>query len=248
MGNPLLKPQTVTSYEVGYRGQFGRRVFITLDAYAAHIENFTTSQLPAGTTRLNPKYQAWTAPPAVPVASRATVETAVLNALAARGSTVQNGLTRLPDGTTAIVLSFGNVGAVDEWGVELGSNVSLTSVLTFSASYTWYNSAIRQNLVGNVLSPNTPHNKSTVALEYGGPQGITLGVDARIVSPYHWTWGVWDGDVPASQTLSANAGYRINPHLRLYANATNLFNQKRFQLYGGSVVGRRVLAGVTSTF
>jgi len=248
LGNPLLKPQTVTSYEVGYKGQFGRLVFITLDAYAAHIENFTTSQLPAGTTRLNPKYQAWTAPPAVPVASRATVETAVLTALAARGSTVQNGLTRLPDGTTAIVLSFGNVGAVDEWGVELGSNVSLTSVLTFSASFTWYNSAIRQNLVGNVLSPNTPHNKGTVALEYAGPRGISLGVDARIVSAYHWTSGVWNGDVPASQTLSANVGYRINPHLRLYANATNLFNQKRFQLYGGSVVGRRVLAGVTSTF
>ncbi len=248
LGNPLLKPQTVTSYEVGYKGQFGRRVFITLDAYAAHIENFTTSQLPAGTTRLNPKYQPWTAPPEVPAASRATVEAAVLKALAVRGSTVQNGLTRLPDGTTAIVLSFGNVGAVDEWGVELGSNVSLTSVLTFSASYTWYNSAIRQNLVGNVLSPNTPHNKSTVALSYAGRQGIDVALDARIVSRYHWTSGVWDGDIPASQTVNVKAGYRLNPHLHVYANATNLLDQQRFQFYGGSVIGRRVLAGVTSTF
>ncbi len=248
LGNPLLVPQTVTSYEVGYKGQFGRRVFITLDTYADHTENFTTGLLPVGTARINPKYQPWTAPPEVPAASRAAVEAAVLNALAARGSTVRNGLTRLPDGTTAIVLSFGNAGTVDEWGVELGSSVSLTSALTFSGSYTWYNSAIRQNVVGNVLSPNTPHNKGAVSLSYAGRQGIDLGLDARFVSPYRWTAGVWDGDVPASQTVSVNAGCRINPHLRLYVNATNLFDQQRFQVYGGSVIGRRVLAGATSTF
>src|SRR3989449_5456002 len=123
---------------------------LTLDAYAARIENFTTGQLPAGTTRLNPKYQPWTAPSAVPAGSRAAVEAAVLSALAVRGSTVQNGLTRLPDGRTAIVLSFGNAGTVDEWGVEFGSTVSLSRTLTVSGSYTWYNSAIRDNLGGNV--------------------------------------------------------------------------------------------------
>jgi len=248
LGNPLLVPQTVTSYEVGYKGQIGWRAFITLDAYAARIENFTTGQLPAGTTRLNPKYQPWTAPSTVPAASRAAVEAAVLSALAARGSTVQNGLTRLPDGTTAIVLSFGNVGTVDEWGVEFGSTVSLSRALTVSGSYTWYNSAIRDNLVGNVLSPNTPHNKGAISLAYAGRQGIDAGVDARIVSGYHWTTGVWDGEIPASQMVNLSAGYRINPHLRVYVTATNLFDQQRFQVYGGSVIGRRVLAGATSTF
>ncbi len=247
-GNPLLVPQTVTSYELGYKGQIGRRAFITLDAYAARIENFTTNQLPAGTTRLNPKYQRWTAPSAVPAASRAAVEAAVLSALAVRGSTVQNGLTRLPDGTTAIVLSYGNVGTVDEWGVEFGSSVSLSRALTVSASYTWYDSAIRDNLVDNVLSPNTPHTKGAVSLAYAGRQGIDVGVDARIVSGYHWRAGVWDGDIPASQTVNVKAGLRINPHLRVYAYATNLFDQQRFQVYGGSVIGRRVLAGATTTF
>jgi outer membrane receptor protein involved in Fe transport len=248
LGNPSLVPQTVTSYEVGYKGQIGWRAFITLDAYAARIENFTTGNLPAGTTRLNSTYLPWTAPSAVPAASRAAVEAAVLSALAARGRTVQNGLTRLPEGTTAIVLSFGNAGTVDEWGVEFGSSIALSRVLTVGASYTWYNSAIRDNLLGNVLSPNTPHDKGAISLGYAGPQGIDVGVDARIVSRYRWTTGIWDGDIGASQTVNLNAGYRINPHLRVYATATNLFDQQRFQVYGGSVIGRRVLAGVTSTF
>src|SRR2546429_5104199 len=113
------------------------------------MENFTTGQLPAGTTGLNPMFRPWTAPGDVPAGSRAAVEAAVLSALAARGSTVQNGLTRLPDGTTAVVLSFGNVGTVDEWGVEFGSSISLSRVLSASANYTWNNSAIPHNVVGN---------------------------------------------------------------------------------------------------
>ena len=247
-GNPRLVPQTMTSYEVGYKGQFGRRVFVTLDAYDARVQSFQTGLLPAGTTRLNPAYQPWTAPPAVPAASRAKVEAAVLSTLTAL-STVKNGLTRLADGTTAIVLSYGNVGTVDEWGVELGGSAALTNGLTLSASYTWYNFAIRQNrLVSNVLVPNTPQHKGALALQYASRQGVDLSVDARIVPRYHWTTGVWDGEVPASQIVNLNAGYRISPHVRVYAYATDLFDQQRFQVYGGSVIGRRVLAGVTSTF
>lgn len=248
LGNPRLMPQTVTSYEVGYKGQFGRRVFITLDAYDAHIENFLTGALPAGTTGVNPDFKPWTAPPEVPAASRAEVEAAVLRALAALLGRVKDGLTRLADGTTAIVQSYGNAGTVDEWGVELGSSVSVTSGLTFSASYTWYNFAIRHNLALNVLVPNTPQHKGTVALAYSGPQGISLGVDARIVSRYQWRSGNWDGDIPASEIVNLNAGYRISPHLRVYADVTDVFDQRRFQVYGGAVIGRRVLAGMTSTF
>jgi len=244
LGNPVLAPQTVTSYEAGYKGQIGWRAFITLDAYAARIENFTTSMLPG----VNPMYPRWTAPPEVPAADRATVESAVRNALAPRGSAVQNGLTRLPDATTAVVLSFANVGTVDEWGVEFGSSISLSRVLTTSASYAWYNSAIRDNVAGNVLSPNTPRTKGVISLTYAGRQGIDVGVDARIVSGYHWTMGLWDGDIPASQMVNLSAGYRINPHLRVFANATNLFDQQHFEVYGGSVIGRRVLAALTSTF
>ena len=248
-GNPLLVPQTVMSYEVGYKGQLGPRVFITLDAYDAHIQNFGTSQLPAvpvGGTPLNPKYQPWTAPNEVLPADRAAVEAAARNALAPLGNTVHNGLTRLADGTTAIVLSYGNVGVVDEWGVEFGSSVSLTRAVTVTASYTWYTFAIRQP--GDGLSSNTPTHKGTVALAYAGRQGITLGVDARLVAGYHWRSGVWDGDIPASQTVNVRAGYRLSPHVRVYANATDLLDQQRFQMFGGSVIGRRVLAGMTSTF
>jgi outer membrane receptor protein involved in Fe transport len=119
--------------------------------------------------------------------------------------------------------------------------------LTFSGAYTWYNFAIRQNITGNVLAANTPRNKGTLALDYVGRQ-VTLGVDARIVAGYPWSSGIWVGYIPPSQTVNLDAGYRINPHIRAQAIATNLLDQRRFQVYGGAVIGRRVLVAATSTF
>ena len=37
-------------------------------------------------------------------------------------------------------------------------------------------------------------------------------------------------------------------YVRLHATATNLLDQQRYQLFGGSVIGRRVLGGVTASF
>jgi hypothetical protein len=51
---------------------------------------------------------------------------------------------------------------------------------------------------------------------------------------------------PRCGTLGA--GFRVNNNLRIHGTATNVLDQKRFQLYGGSVIGRRVLGGLTANF
>jgi outer membrane receptor for ferrienterochelin and colicins len=247
LGNANIVPQTVTSYDVGYKGQFGRRVFLTVDAYDSRTENFTTGAL-AAATGLNPAFQPWVAPLTVPAAYTAKVDSAVQNALLAKSATFANGFTRLANGASAVVLSYGNAGTVDEWGVEFGSSIQITNVVTVSASYTWYNSAIIQNVANNVLVANTPHNKGSVAVDYIGRQGLNLSIDARFVDSYPWYYGVWNGPIPSTQTVDVTGGYPITPHLRFSVAATDLLNQLRYQIYGGSVIGRRVLAGLTTTF
>jgi len=246
-GNPHLLPQTMTSYEAGYKGQLGRRVFVTVDLYDAHIQNFTSGLHPAAKARLNPDYPPWMSPETVAGQYRSAVDSAVQSLLLGAGNaSAADGLTRLGDGTTAIVYSSGNVGVVDEWGVEVGANLSLSKALSLSASYTWYNFAIRRNPLGDDLSANTPRHKGTVALSYTGRRGLDLGLETRVVAGYQWSSGIYEGYVPPCQTVNANAGYRINSRLRVYATGTNLLNQQRFQFYGGSVLGRRVLAGMTT--
>jgi iron complex outermembrane receptor protein len=246
-GNPWVVPQTMTSYELGYKGQLGSRAALTIDIYDAHIPNFATGLLPAGTTHLHPWYEPWTAPTQVAAADRAMVEAAVLDALTPLGKNVKNGLTRLIGGTTAVVMSYGNAGVVDERGLEIGGSVSLSRTLSVSAGYTWYTFAIRHNLADNVLVPNTPRHKGALSLAYTSDR-FDFDCAARFVARYHWTTGTWDGDIPASQIVDLNGGYRIYPRWRLYVSGTDILNQQRFEVYGGAVIGRRVVGGVTTTF
>ena len=147
-------------------------------------------------------------------------------------------------------MSYGNLGVVDEWGIELGSSVALTRALTFSCAATpGTTSPSGRTSRTDPLFHNTPEHKGTVALEYAGRQGITLGVDARIVD-----WVPLDARACGTgisrrvRVVNLHAGYRINPHVRVYAIGTNILDQQHFEIYGGSVNGRRVLAGVTTTF
>jgi len=58
---------------------------------------------------------------------------------------------------------------------------------------------------------------------------------------------VWFGRVPDRQALDVSLSHQLSPNLRLRAVATNLLDQERYQVYGGSVIGRRILAGATWT-
>jgi outer membrane receptor protein involved in Fe transport len=78
--------------------------------------------------------------------------------------------------------------------------------------------------------------------------GFDARVAARFVSAYDWAAGTFFGDIPASQTVDISAGYQVSGWLRIHAIGTNILDQKRYQVYGGSVLGRRVIAGVTATF
>ena len=85
-------------------------------------------------------------------------------------------------------------------------------------------------------------------MQYSGAQGLDLGLMLRRQTAFNWAAGVFSGVVDWSQTVNVNAGYRVGNNLRIHAVATNVFDQKRFHIYGGSVIGRRVIAGVTATF
>ena len=91
--------------------------------------------------------------------------------------------------------------------------------------------------------PNTPSKKMTVSVSYAGRQGFDGNVTVRLVDGYPWAAGIFQGYVPAAELVNLSAGYQISNYVRLHATATNLLDQQRYQLFGGSVIGRRVLGG-----
>lgn len=135
-----------------------------------------------------------------------------------------------------------------ERGFEVGVGYQLTDQIRTDISFAGFDFEVRSQQVGDQLVPNTPSKKANIALSYFDEQGFDANLSLRLVDGYSWAAGVFAGYVPAAELLNLGAGYRVNNYLRIHATATNLLDQQRFQLYGGSVIGRRVIGGITANF
>ena len=267
LGNAALDVEKVTGWEIGYKGTLGERVYVTADAYSNELTDFVTDLLPG----VNPAYPSYGITDEVNVPDELTALDARLASLGlpanhplrapipllqaghgqlAAGTRIQgaNALATLPDGSRGIVLSYTNAGEVTERGIELGLGYQFTPEIRGDVSFTGFDFEVKSQQVGDQLVPNTPSKKASFSLSYTGAQGFDGNVTLRLVDGYDWAAGIFQGYVPASEYLNVSAGYRINNFVRVHATATNLFDQERFQMYGGSVIGRRILGGVTATF
>jgi iron complex outermembrane receptor protein len=269
LGNADLDVEKVTGWEIGYKGSLGDKVYITADAYINQLRNFVTDLLPG----VNPTYPSYRLTDEVNVPDELAALDARLallglpanhplrapiplllggHAQLQQGTTIQGGnaLATLPDNSRAIVLSYTNAGKVTERGVEIGLGYQFTPEIRGDVSFTGFSFDVDESeqAAGDQLVPNTPSKKATFSLTYAGQQGFDGNVTLRLVDGHDWAAGIFQGYVPASELLNVSAGYRINNYVRIHATATNLFDQQRFQLFGGSVIGRRLLGGVTANF
>jgi outer membrane receptor protein involved in Fe transport len=273
LGNAALDVETVTGWEAGYKGSLTDKAYITADFYINQLRNFVTDLLPgvnsaypsfaltdgvnvpAELTALDQRIQqldgAGQLPPGAAAQLRGPIPVLLGGyAQLVAGTTLQgaNALATLPDGSRAIVLSYTNAGKVTERGMEIGMGYQFTPEFRGDASFTGFDFTVNSFRQGDQLLPNTPSKKASFSLTYAGLQGVDANVTVRLVDGYQWAAGVFQGYVPSSEFVNASAGYRVNNYLRVHATATNLFDEKRFQLYGGSVIGRRVLGGITASF
>jgi outer membrane receptor for ferrienterochelin and colicins len=273
LGNAALDVEKVTGWEIGYKGDISNKAYVTVDGYINRLTNFVTDLLPG----VNPAYPSFNLTDGVNLPAELTAldqriqqlqqggqltaqQAAALRApiplllggygqlSAATQIQGANALATLPDGSRAVVLSYTNAGRVTERGVELGLGYQFTPEIRADASFTGFDFTVNSQAAGDQLLPNTPSKKATFSVTYAGQQGLDANVSLRLVDGYQWAAGLFQGYIPSSEFLNLSAGYRINNYVRIHATATNLLDQERFQLYGGSVIGRRVLGGITATF
>ncbi|MFZ5623531.1 MAG: TonB-dependent receptor [Gemmatimonadota bacterium] len=158
----------------------------------------------------------------------------------------------LEDGSKALVVSYGQAGRVKQRGIEVGVGYNITSEFRADLGYAffdseYFNSTLEGVQQGDLVQPNTPKHKGSAGLSYVG-QRLDFSAQVLLQDGFQWAAGVYAGWVPSSQIVNANLGFKINNNLRVFANAMNLFDQQRYSLFAGSVNGRRILGGVTTTF
>jgi outer membrane receptor protein involved in Fe transport len=273
LGNANLDVEKVTGWELGYKGSLSNTLYFTADFYINKLKNFVTDLLPAvnpayptfqltdgginvpaDLTALDQRIQQLEAggqiSPAQAAALRAPIPVLQAGyASAVAGTTIGGapGLATLPDGSRAVVLSYTNAGRVTERGVELGLGYQFTPEIRGDVSFTGFDFTVNSQQAGDQLLPNTPSKKATFGLSYAGSQ-FDANASLRLVDGYPWAAGVFQGYVPSSEMVNVGVGVRLTNTIRLQGTATNLLDQKRFQLYGGSVIGRRVIGGLTASF
>jgi outer membrane receptor protein involved in Fe transport len=176
---------------------------------------------------------------------------AVRNALLANPASVTagRGLTRLENGATAIVVTYTNAGKVTQWGLEAGAGWQMSRTLRTDATLTLFDYSVDRAKVaqGDSLLANTPSAKATVSLSFADRK-LSAGTSLRAVKGYAWAAGAFNGFIEPSVSFDANVAYDLNNNFKLFATANNLTDSQKFAIYGGSVNGRRVLAGFTTRF
>jgi outer membrane receptor protein involved in Fe transport len=273
LGNADLDVETVLGWELGYKGSLSNGLYFTADFYINSLENFVTDLLPG----VNPNYPTFQlTDDGINVPADLTALGQRIDQLEAGGQitpaqaamlrapipTLQGGyagvvagttiggvpaLATLANGSRAVVLSYSNAGEVTERGVELGLGYQFTPEIRGDVTFTGFDFEVESQAAGDQLLPNTPSKKATVGLSYAGPR-FDANASLRLIDGYQWAAGVFQGYVPSSELLNMAAGFRLNNNFRIHGTATNLLDQERFQLYGGSVLRRRVLAGLTANF
>lgn len=233
-GNASLKVEKITGYEIGYKGVlFDKKVFLSIDGYYNIAKDFITDLLPG----VNPEY------PFVPPAGFAgnpALEQAIFAA-------TSGGLTQI-NGRPAIVVSYTNAGKVNEQGVEVGVNYYINEEVQLSGNWTWYDFKVKEQQKGDILLPNAPKHKFAAGFLWTRPDGIDLSLSARNVQPFTWAAGVFAGPIPAYTIVNGSVAYRVSKNYRLGITVTNLFDNKVYQLFGGSLIGRQAIASITATF
>ena len=128
-GNSNLDVEKVESVEIGYAGNFGSRMRISVDAYRNTMRNFISDLTPG----INPAYPPYQAPAELPPGLKAALEQSLNAAIP--------GLTNLPNGRPQIVYSNGNVGLVTSRGVEVESAFQPHPEWSLAMSYTSFDFA-----------------------------------------------------------------------------------------------------------
>jgi iron complex outermembrane receptor protein len=235
-GNSALEVEKIQSYEAGYSGIFGQKLFLTVDYYKSRIENFVTDLLPG----VNPAFGAYTPPAGVSAAVAARLIATLRGALGTRFS----GFTNLANGQPALVFSYANAGLVDTQGVDVAANYYITNRWLVDASYSWFDFTVREQAIGDQLLPNAPSGKWNAGVTYNADRW-NGSVKYRAVQGFRWAAGVFVGNVPAYDVVDLGATYKLTDRLGLGLDISNLFDNKHYQTFGGDILSRRALAHVT---
>jgi iron complex outermembrane receptor protein len=222
-GNSDLKVEKIEGYEIGYNGVIDNVLFFTADVYYNNLKDFI-SDLGSGFH---------------PVLKSPSI---------LQRTSYRTGLdTNFSHG----VWSYKNIGKVNEYGYELGMNYYVTEEIIVDVNYSYFQFEIDKSISAadaSQIQPNSPRWKSNAGITYQSKNDYDVALKVKYIPSYFWSAGVYSGPIPAYTLVNLSAGYLVNEQLNLNLNISNILDRRHYQIFGGSMLGRRSTLSVTYSF
>ena len=233
LGNPRLQPEAVSSVEAGYSGRLGPRVRLDFDVHRSRHRDLVSSLLP-GVAAAFPPYAV---PPSVPP----ELASLFLQTLARFvDPAVRAGLVSLPDGSPAVVQSFANAGEAVIRGADVGLRVRIGRGWDCTLAYSLLDFHVESAAPADVLVANAPDHRMAVTLAYTGATWRAVA-GWRGQPELEWSAGGSRGIVPPISDVDLAMSRRVGATWEVGARLTNLLDRRRYESFGGDVIGRRAL-------
>ena len=255
-----LKPEEVNTWEFGYKGTIGEKLFVDINYYNGRSKNFLgTSQTVQGLILFAGDVKVYPSNP---------------------GKVGPDGI--LHD---AQFNSYFNYSSVRVYGVDAGLTYRFNKFISMAAKYSWIDSDITQNDMKNdankdgyvsleETSLNAPNHRGIISLSLQNlcKQRVFVNVSARMVQQYEFYSGLqigteagkgtrgrvkwidkngrelsypknfnW-GPLGGFTTIDLSAGYRVNQMISVNMTITNLFDTYQKEFVGPSTIKRLILA------
>lgn len=261
-----MKPTITNTFEVGYKGLLGEKLFLTADVYHSRIEDFI-GPLIVETPNVfaNPQRLAAALQPTAVAMTNALIAQGLPPAQAqAQATAIITGLVtsaaKLPIGvispneianTTDVILTYRNFGNVSLIGADLSLSFYANENWRFNGNYSYVSKNFFPKTASQPhdIASNAPQNKFGVGVQY---VDLTAGVDTqlrlRYVEGFPVNSGVYIGHVKTYTVLDFDLGYELGRNTRFSLSAQNLLNRHYQGFVGAPTMGRLVIARLMQSF
>jgi len=244
---PAVSRIISNTIELGYKGEISERLFLAVDVYRNHIDNYY------GETRaLNPNLflNQGDLQNYLEMVGGLPADQAAAVAAAAAGIPLG---TVVADGQeTAEVLLVNELGGeFTNWGADLTIEARLSPSFLLSGYYSWLDKNI-VDLSGvgeQVLS--VPRNKASLGLTYReNHHGLDGQLQGRWIESYPVGSGVYSGQIGTYAVVDLGLAYRItwSPEVRVSVEAQNILDNRHQESIGAPELGRLVMVRVQVDF
>ena len=244
-----LKAEEVQTWELGYKGQPIKKLWVDANAYYGTSKNFIT--------------------PSLPVFGRALS----VNGIDVTHNPIFAGTVKNDTLQGATFFTFFNYGKAKIYGLDLGLFYSLMPTVELALKYSWIDASFEENDANKdgVIGPeekslNAPNHRvvSSLTVQDLFNERLTLSIGLRVVQKYDFysgnQLGTEEGEgtrVPPKNfnhgplggfgTFDFNAEYRYSKNVFFNLNMTNIFNTKQIEFVGSPSIGRLAMVSVNLT-